>query len=140
MTISRWRACASHGLRPLFVTSTQNCPASTEARPLPGTVNDVVQGTYLPLAKSTFGRRSWPESLGTSRPGEPFVGAAVQSAASRTTAGGALGLGLGLAGVGAAGATQAGPAPASHASARAAARALVTAARCPRRGRRRGTP
>src|SRR5450432_163077 len=132
MTISRWRACASHGLRPLFVTSTQNCPASTEARPLPSTVNDVVQGTYLPLAKSAFGRRSWPESLGTSRPGEPFVGAAVQSAASRTTAGGAgaLGAALGRSGAGAAGATQAAPADASPASARAAARALVTAARC----------
>ena len=33
--------------------------------------------------------RSWPESFGTATPGEPFVGAAVQSGAVLTTAGAA---------------------------------------------------
>src|SRR3954470_6940012 len=58
-------------------------------RPSPGTVNDVVHGMYLPPSKLTFLMRSWPDSFGTSMPGDPLAGGAFQSDAALTTAGAA---------------------------------------------------
>src|SRR5262252_966507 len=86
MIISRWRACASHGSLPLFVTRTQNWPSLTKPMPAPGAVNDVVQGMYLPPSKVVLPSSSWPDSGGTSTPGEPLVGCAFQSDAVLTTA------------------------------------------------------
>src|SRR5215831_21225222 len=98
--ISRWRICASHGSLPLFVTRMQNWPSLTKPLPAPGAVNDVVHGMYLPPSKVVLPSSSLPDSFGTSTPGDPFVGAAFQSAAA-------------LAGPGAgAGAAAAGGAPA----------------------------
>src|SRR5262245_52457222 len=57
-------------------------------RPRPGTENEFIHGMYLPPSKLTFLMRSFPVSFGTSIPGEPFVGGALQSEAALTTAGG----------------------------------------------------
>src|SRR6185295_11145552 len=86
MIISRWRICASHGSLPLLVTTTQNWPSLTKPSPAPGTVNDVVHGTYLPPSKVVLPSSSLPDSLGTSTPGEPLVGGAFQSGALATFA------------------------------------------------------
>src|SRR3954469_20253104 len=87
IVISRWRTCASQGFAPLLVTSVQNCPSFRNERPLPGAVNEFVHGMYLPPSKLTFLMRSLPVSFGVSIPGDPFVGAAVQSPAVLAAAG-----------------------------------------------------
>src|SRR4051795_9704668 len=94
MIISRWRACASHGLTPLLTTLMQKRPSLIIPLPVPGVVNDVVQGMYFPPSKLVLFRSSWPVSLGASTPGEPLVGGAFQSGAEPTT-----GAAAGVAGV-----------------------------------------
>src|SRR2546421_329591 len=108
IVISRWRTCASHGFAPLLVTSVQNCPSLRNERPLPGAVNEFVHGMYLPPSKLTFLMRLLPVSFGGSMPGDPFVGAAVQSPAVLTVAGpaGAAAGAAAVAGAGDAGVTQ----------------------------------
>src|SRR4051794_22000923 len=94
MIISRWRVCASQGLTPLLTTLMQNWPSLIIPFPVPGVVNDVVQGMYLPPSKVVLLSSSCPLSLGASTPGEPLVGAAFQSGAEPTAgaaAGGAAG-------------------------------------------------
>src|SRR6266540_7275492 len=87
MVISRWRACASHGWTPLLTTLMQNWPSLIAVLPAAGTVNDDVQGMYLPPSNVVLARRSLPESLGASTPCDPFVGAAFQSAGVPAAAG-----------------------------------------------------
>src|SRR5438874_12531527 len=75
----------------------QNWPSLTAAVPVPGDVNDVVHGMYLPPSNALFLRRSCPESAGTCTPGEPFVGAAFQSIIDGSTAAAAGGVAAGAA-------------------------------------------
>src|SRR5215471_5984860 len=79
MVISRWRTWASQGFTPLLVTSVQYCPSLMNERPVPGALNEFIQGMDFPPSKLTFLMRSCPDSFGTSMPGDPFVGAAFQS-------------------------------------------------------------
>src|SRR6187551_3610417 len=90
--MSRWRACASHGSFPLLVTVMQNWPSLRKDLPSPGGVNNVVHGRYVFAPKSVLPSSSLPDSLGTSTPGEPLVGAAFQSAAVPTSAAAAGGI------------------------------------------------
>src|SRR4029079_13990835 len=109
MIISRWRICVSHGSLPLLVTTTQNWPSLTKPSPAPGTVNDVVHGTYLPPSKVVLPSRSLPDSSGTSTPDEQWDAGAFQSGGRATFAEpGGSSPGAGAAGAVGAGAAAAG--------------------------------
>src|SRR5207237_988965 len=84
-------------LAPLLLISRHSSPSlATYDRPVAGTLNELFQGSAFPSLKVPLAIRLLPDSLGTFIPGDPLVGAALQSAGSAPAAAGAAGAAGGL--------------------------------------------